>query len=262
MPDDDATLPPRPTEPSPAPETTQQHVSAILDNLKIPRSPDVRPAPRPPEEDQARGLSSMIERRQLRLANAWHTVPERFRWADFDDPRLGQRVKQARFPGGVIEDPVKLLRFEIESPPSLLLMGASGSGKTSLAAACVRHIVKGAYAAIERGGPIYRMGCGVRFVTAYDLAKAQIYSRLGRRPELVTQAISASLLVIDELGMDTEVFRESATSVREVIHERHSRHGATIITTYLSKTALKRHYGAGIANRVASFKIIRLGDPK
>ena len=184
-------------------------------------------------------------------------MPEHFQWADFDDPRLRERIGLALV-GKDLRDPVDIVRFAPSRPPNILLMGPSESGKTSLAAACLRHIVKAAFAEIETGGPLYRRGVGVRFTIAYDIAKAQIYSRLGERPQIVEQACAASVLVIDELGMDTEVYRESATSVREVIHERQRRHRPTIITTYLSKDDLQRHYGKGIANRLSKFKVVTL----
>jgi hypothetical protein len=252
-----------------APVGTREQVKrllAVIGHGGVRGAPPPPPIPRDEEAEHAAQLERIIEVRKGRLRNAWHTVPESFRWASFG-AMLRSRIKHAVVSQNrqrQYVDPVERVMFSVADVPSMLFLGPSESGKTSLAAACIRHVIDGALCAIDLGmkSPAFRQGCGVMFVTAYDLAKAQIYSPLGRRPELVENAIRSSVLVIDELGMDIDVYRQSATSVREVIHERHSNRRPTILTTYLTKQQLEQQYGRGIANRLGKFKVVLLGPGK
>lgn len=245
--------------------STVDHVQRVIAAIGNGGKVDASATSPPPVDLEARAREEhdrIREGRRERLRKAWQTVPPSFQWAKFGDEQLRERVRPMTIRGK--ECDATQVMFDPEEVPSLLLIGPSQSGKTSIAAACLRFIIGAASKRVDAGAGdrIYRQGLGVRFVTAYDLAKAQIYSRLGSRPELVNQSISASVLVIDELGMDVDVYRQSATSVREVIHERHSHHRPTIITTYLSKTQLRQHYGDGIANRLGTYRVVRLGGLK
>ncbi len=195
------------------------------------------PAPRAvPVEPQDLRVTRLVDS----IKQGWSTVPEDFRWARFG-PQLAKRVS----PSNVI------VRAQDVAGQSMLLRGATGVGKTSLAVACLRRVIDRARQAIETGDrQIYELGARVMFVTAYDLAKAGVYSPLGCCPEKVQRALEASLLVIDDLSMDVEVYRQSATAVREVIHERHAQQRPTIVTTYLRTSDISDQYGAGIARRL------------
>lgn len=200
--------------------------------------------------------------RRERLNQAWRSVPYGFRWARFGD-QLAARVRP---PAAIAVARSTLDDFVARGGTgSMVMMGPTASGKTSLAVACLRWFVQQAERVARRlpiatgaDRQIYRLGAEARFVTAYDLAKAAVYSQLGRRPELVERALHASVLVLDELGMDVEVYRHSATSVSEVIHERHAEHRPTIITTYLTKELVQKQYGAGIARRIFEGRAIVL----
>lgn len=203
------------------------------------------------QRDNTESAEERRERLGQRLLAAWHTVPKGFRWARFGKVALGERVR----PRTAVEVASKLPVCS-----SVLLIGPSGAGKTSLAAALVRRAIEAAKQAIDTGdGSAYKLGAGACFLTAYDLAKAGIYSPLGSCPQLVTKALQASLLVIDDLGMDVEVYAKSATSVREVIHERHARQRCTVVTTYLNREHMVCHYGEGITRRLESGATILLG---
>lgn len=204
------------------------------------------------EQHAAEGRAFALQRRTDLLNRAWQTVPKRFRWACFGD-QLEKRVT----PTTVVQGARQHI---VARRGSMILMGPSASGKTSLAVACVRHVLDTAERAISNGDKkIFKFGVNIFFATAYDLAKAGIYSPLGKMPELVDRAMKASLLVLDDLGMDVEVFRQSATSVREVIHERHAQSRPTIVTTYLRRADLNKHYGEGIARRIGEGGVFILG---
>lgn len=254
------------TDPAPPPsgperlgvtiERTKQIVDVIrrgkTEGVSAPEGDGFREKQRQREREEAERHSYAVRRE--RLNEAWRTVPYSFRWARFGET-LSSRVKPVAA--------IARARTTIEDfaagrgSGSMVLLGPTEAGKTSLAVACLRWFVQEAER-VARHPPltsdserrVYRLGAGARFITAYDLAKAAVYSQLGRRPELVEQALSATVLVIDELGMDVDVYRHSATSVSEVIHERHAEHRPTIVTTYLTEELIKKQYGAGIARRI------------
>jgi DNA replication protein DnaC len=78
-------------------------------------------------------------------------------------------------------------------------------------------------------------------------------------PRLVDRAIGATLLVLDDLGMDVEVFRTSGSAVREVLYERHAAYKPTIVTTYLTAPDLAKHYGQGLSRRLGEGTVLVLG---
>jgi DNA replication protein DnaC len=223
-----------------------------------PPAPPIDRAKQITESDQSRR-----ERLEERIKRAWQSLPRSFRWARFSNPKLlEERVV-----------PPELVAKAAVSRGSVLLIGKSGAGKTSLAAALYRRAIDEATDAVKRSitsrnsaasrnADAYKFGVGAKFLTAYELAKAGVYSPLGRRPELVDQALDATLLVIDDLGMDVEVFKQSATSVAEVIHERHGAQKVTIVTTYLKREHMVEHYGEGITRRLMEATTFVLGGKK
>lgn len=230
------------------PPATQAAVTKLIAGIGSGGHPGMARA-LPAREDPEEQLRFQREMHLRRLRLAFETVPERYRWAEFDNPLLRDRVT-----------PVGAIAAAKRAGGSILLLGPSGSGKTSLGVACMRLALDDGTAALKtRNAAIYKFAVGAMFVTAYDLAKAGVYSPLGRRPKLVDRAMQASLLLLDELGMDIEVFKQSATSVREVLHERHANGRPTIATSFLRGADLRGHYGEGIERRFKEGAVIVLG---
>lgn len=88
---------------------------------------------------------------------------------------------------------------------------------------------------------------GALFVPAYDLAKARATARLGEEAPIVTKALTATVLVVDDLGSEPN-FPTSA--VPEILHERHADGKQTIVTTGFSSDEIATRYGSGIARRL------------
>lgn len=227
----------------------------ILDAMKRGPRPAVGvvAAPSHREDEQAK-REFAIHRRLDMLSRARETIPASFRWAHFG-PELDKRV-----------DPPSAIAGARElGPVSIVIAGPSGSGKTSLACALLREVIHAASRAAKlehlsaEDRTAFRIGMGARFMSAWRIAKAQIYNPLGKMPPLLEDAIGCAVLVLDDLGMDYEVYRASASAVREVLHERHAEHKRTIVTTYLRKPDIEKHYGAGIARRLGEWHPITLG---
>ena len=103
---------------------------------------------------------------------------------------------------------------------SVLLIGHSGMGKTSLAVAMMRRWSD-------------RTGKPALFCLATDLATAKSRANYGRESGEVAEARTAPLLVLDELGPDE--FRAPASPVTDVVFHRHAHALPTWITTWMIK---------------------------
>lgn len=154
------------------------------------------------------------------------SLPEAFRWAEFGAPALAGRIKN---PAAVP------LAATLRAEDRAFFTGASGTGKTSLAAAASRR------AAIESG-------LTLRFENALAIATARAKHPLGEGdPEILAGSVRAGLLVIDDLGTEELRYRDV---VKELIFERHWRARATWVTTWMTVEDVFKAYGDGIARRI------------
>lgn len=104
-----------------------------------------------------------------------------------------------------------------ELAPGLFLHGPTGNGKTSLAVACLRELVR-------RGIPAYRLWFVLSRTFLRDLGAA--YSQ-GNASQLVARAKGVQMLVIDEFGKEPPT-DHSAALLAEIIDQRR---GGTVITS-------------------------------
>jgi DNA replication protein DnaC len=139
---------------------------------------------------------------------AW--APRRYQWAvDLDAADLPARVTDARA--------VDAMRSATDArAPSIVLLGVAGSGKTSLA-------VAGANARYTSTS--WRR---IAFVDALDLSTARARAPLGDEAPLVASAISAHLVVLDELGRGRGGHFDATG---DVIMARHNADKSTIYTS-------------------------------
>ncbi len=122
-------------------------------------------------------------------------------------------------------------------PLSALFLAPSGFGKTTAAGALMRRAINEyAQSLGERFSEVRRL-C---WTTASELAQAERRHPLGEgRPPIVMQAISASALVLDDIGLEG-----NPAAVVEIITTRYDRCLPIIATTGLTRKQLTDHLSA------------------
>jgi DNA replication protein DnaC len=180
---------------------------------------------------RAREGAQQARERRARLESR---VPEMYRWCSFEalaelDP--AERARRVKDPTGI----ARALAAS-EDAKRIVISGPAGAGKTVLA-----HCI------FRRWGERHPDHPGV-FVDGYELATARARVRLGDEAPVVTNALRASALLIDDLMAKPGNPAHDATS--DVIFERHQRMRSTIITCGFSKDEVRARLGDGIARRV------------
>jgi|CXWL01.1.fsa_nt_gi DNA replication protein DnaC len=160
------------------------------------------------------------------------TIPARFAWASLKAPELAERCDARNY---------LALAKRVLAGHGAVFAGKSGSGKTSLAVACLRERMPRAM-----------------YVSALRLSTARIQSKAGDgEAGLVAEAIAAPLLLVDEVGGESKT---STSAVRDVVFERHDAGKPTWITTGFTSAELAAMYGDGFLRRVVDgATLIRLG---
>jgi DNA replication protein DnaC len=177
-------------------------------------------APEAPADDVQR------QRRNDALMALNRTVPQAFQWARFAAPELSRRAGPAA---------AAALREALWRTPRLVFVGPAGSGKTSLAVACLRRWA-------------HENARAAAFFHACELGMARIQHPAGRgEPEIVDRATRWPLALLDDLGSERSI---AGCAVPDVIYLRHASERPLWITTGLSRAAVVERYGAGIARRV------------
>jgi DNA replication protein DnaC len=154
-------------------------------------------------------------------------MPARYRDNAFAGAELARRVKDPKA--------IALVRAAcVPETDRIVLVGAPGVGKTSLAAAAMR----------ELSGQRTHVGV---YVDARSLAFARSHSRLGAEAELVRQVVDAEILLLDDLGLDPDVHH---SAIPDVVYQRHAACRTTIVTTSLTDAESAARFGAGVARRL------------
>lgn len=175
-------------------------------------------------------------------------VPTRFR--EHRLATVGQHVKR---PVAVEEAAAALeamLRGEVLA---LTLAGRSEAGKTSLAAALWAELADRAGAGDIAARRLLR---APMWTDALALSRARSTTALGAgEARLVAHALSASLLVVDELGGETTA---GTDELIDVIWRRWQEQRPTIVTTGQPREKLRSRYGDGVVTRLTKQRESRL----
>ncbi len=157
---------------------------------------------------------------------------------------LGMRsVPRAELEGCV--DP-KILRAVLAwrwGDGNLVLMGATGCGKTSGAAHLVRRLC---HEGARLGGDAFERAQLIRWQSCRELSELVRETKLGTgTPQEITRCQNARLLVLNDIGID-----DDKRSLERVIDARYERKWPTITTTGLSAKQLAEAFGDALTRRV------------
>jgi DNA replication protein DnaC len=173
------------------------------------------------------------QRRAERVKLALAEVPEEYRGLTFHSPDLPLRVARQE----AIAEAETSMHLTM-----VTIAGRHGSGKSTLASAMLGTAIMGGNRTAH-------------WVSYPNLIRDRQKHGLGRgESPLVEMACEASLLVIDDLGLDP---LKSEGSVYHVIHHRKAHNLHTIITTGFPRrtvgniTGLGDWYGGGMVRRIA-----------
>jgi DNA replication protein DnaC len=168
---------------------------------------------------------------------ARESIPPVFRGLDAQAVRRRIQIAQE------VLDQARLAKERLR----VVLVGASGFGKTTLACWMLQQVIDGGLAGTREELTRARWA---RFVDAPRLARAVREHPLGEgEAPLLESAHRASVLVLDDVGQELEL-RLNANPVVDVIRERHARARTTWVTTFLAPEAFEKAYGSGTARRV------------
>ena len=141
---------------------------------------------------------------------------------------------------------IKASREYLKNPiNNLLFTGNCGSGKTHIACAILRELVK--------QGKDY-----VRFKSVpdllYDLRNSYRENPLQTEREIIQEYTTSRFIVLDDLGAE-KTSEYSITSLYRILDKRVNKNYTTIITTNLSLKQIENNFGSRIASRLSEFRI-------
>jgi len=188
-----------------------------------------------------------FQRRAEIVSGAVASIPERYRWAQLDAPELPARLGRPEALAGV----AGVLRV-----PVVLLVGGTGSGKTSLGTAILRaHLAR----ATAEGASLDARSWGARalWVHAKRVSLARREAPLGREPELLTRAREASVLLVDDLGQEAP---SDQGDVVALLAERQEAQRPLIVTCGWGLRGMAERYSPHLVRRlVEGAEVIDLG---
>jgi hypothetical protein len=168
-------------------------------------------------------------------------IPENFRPCRFGTDKLIECARGRSILVAQAEAAVGAIR--------VLLLGHSGTGKTSLVCAMARR-----WSELNGRPAVFRL--------ATDLATARGRAKFGQESDEISEARTAPLLVLDDLGTDD--FKMPSSPVTDVVFHRHQHmlptwitswmgsgtHMASIVDVAEAQRLMIEKYGAGFARRV------------
>ncbi len=130
----------------------------------------------------------------------------------------------------------------------LLAIGPPGAGKTRLAVAVVKHML--------------RAGASVQFGLARhwfrEIRSTYRDNATKSEAEILDRLCGVDLLVIDDLNHEGTVTEHVLGALHEILDRRIGNYRMSMISTNLTAEQIAKVYDASIASRVASFVVVVL----
>ena len=124
------------------------------------------------------------------------------------------------------------------SSPSLLMMGATGLGKTHLSLSIAREVVKKGYMVLN--GSVQDL---------FGAVQNEFYGRGQSDLSTMDSMRQADLLVLDDLGSEYDTPFQNST-LFSILNYRLEQHNPTIISTNLTFQEIQRRYSDRVASRL------------
>lgn len=134
-------------------------------------------------------------------------------------------------------------KFPVQKPSDLLLYGGSGLGKSFLLS-CICNRVK------ERGHTAL-------FISAYQMLN-QLRQSFFKQDGQSDLLFETELLLIDDLGIEPLMANITLEQIFHLFNERRNRNLATVFTTNLTLTELKKRYTERISSRLLDSSACRV----
>lgn len=136
--------------------------------------------------------------------------------------------------------------FDAKTSESILLIGATGLGKTHLSSAVAKKV-------IEKGNDVFYTGA-IDLFSQFEIQRFKSYNNESN--ELIDRYSECDLLIIDDLG--TEMINQfSVSTLYNLLNDRLSRRKPTIVSTNLSKDDIQKKYTDRITSRMfGEYKIV------
>ena len=138
--------------------------------------------------------------------------------------------------------------IDTSQPPSLLLYGMFGNGKTSLARAIARLVE---YVSEQND---YSRRVRTRFLTAKDICRiCSVSERFKEQYDDYQSIFNEPFLIIDDMGAepaDLIVYGMIHNPIVDIITHRYDKQLTTIMTSNLTEKELKEKYGQRIYDRL------------
>lgn len=198
-----------------------------------------------PDCEQKRVVEARYHRRVQIHALAMAPAGEDFQHVTLQHPQLRQWVTSAKVVSRVQERADLDYDEEGQRWPQLVLLGGTGAGKTTLATAVFRHHADRVLApdATEADEEYVR---AMLWVPAVELAGARRETRFGQAVDLLKRALTATVLLIDDLGQEPPDWRDD---MKTVLSERQRHRRKTILTSGFSLEEIAS-YGDHIQRRL------------
>ncbi|MBP5603985.1 MAG: ATP-binding protein [Ruminiclostridium sp.] len=124
----------------------------------------------------------------------------------------------------------------------LLMIGKTGLGKTHLSLSIASAVIDKGYSAVYVSAP-----------DVFRTIKNEHFSRENSQHDTIDMLIHSDLLVLDDLGAETELDAKINTSVLyNIINDRQNASLPTIINSNLDLCGLEERYGERIVSRISS----------